>query len=130
MHVAPLPISDPTGSRTAAFVRLVRDEDAARGLATVADDALVLVGAGLALEAYEGRWAAARHAAASRFGIPEDIVELLTAAALCTLTPTMGAFVLARPNEATLDELREWLANYGYRATPARAAMSAGTALA
>jgi hypothetical protein len=124
MHVAHLPLSDPTGSRTAAFLRLVRDEDSTRALAAVADDALVLVGAGLALEAYEGRWAAARHAAASRFGIPDDVVELLTAAALSALTPTMGAFVLARANEATLDELRSWLANHGYRAMPARATMA------
>lgn len=128
MHVAILPTSDPTGSRTAAFVRLVRDEDADRALATVADDTLVLVGAGLALEAYEGRWAAAQQAAAYRFGIPADVVELLTAAALCALTPTMGAFVLARPNEASLDELRGWLAHHGYRAIPARAAMTAGEA--
>ncbi|WP_047524300.1 hypothetical protein [Microbacterium sp. ZOR0019] len=112
-----LPLTDPTGSRTAAYVRLVRNEDATRSLADVTDETLVSVGAGLAVEAFEGRWATARDAAASRFEIPSEVIELLTAAALAALTPTMGAFVLARPNEATIDELRAWLARHGLKAT-------------
>ncbi|MFI8594604.1 hypothetical protein ACIGCK_09300 [Microbacterium sp. NPDC078428] len=113
------PLTDPTGTRRETFLRLIRDEDIMRSLDTVDDATLVTVGAGLAVEAFEGRWIGTRDLAAARFGIPLDVVELLAAAALAVLTPTMGALVLARPNEATIAELRIWLASHGYRATPA-----------
>ncbi|MEX8057405.1 hypothetical protein [Microbacterium sp. 16-032] len=116
-----LPLSDPTGTRRKAFLSLVRDEDIMHSLDSVADDTLVTIGLGLALEAYEGRWNGTRDLAAARFGIPADVVELLAAAALTALLPTMGAIILARPNDATLAELRTWLASNGYRAAPARA---------
>ncbi|PCE15913.1 hypothetical protein AUC47_10330 [Microbacterium sp. SZ1] len=115
-----LPLTDPAGTRRDAFLALVRDEDIMHALDTVPDDTIVAVGAGLAVEAYEGRWDGTRGLASARFGIPADVVELLAAAALTALLPTMGAHVLARPNEATLTELRNWLASHGYHATPAR----------
>lgn len=119
MPSAALPLTDPTGTRRDAFLALVRDEDILHSLDGVPDDTLVAVGLGLALEAYEGRWNGTRDLAAARFGIPRDVVELLAAAALTSLLPTMGALVLARPNEATLGELRAWLATHGYRTAPA-----------
>lgn len=115
-----LPLTDPTGTRREAFLALVHAEDIMHSLDTVPDDTLVSVGLGLALEAYEGRWNGTRDLAAARFDIPADIIELLAAAALTALTPTMGAVVLARPAEATLGELRLWLASHGYKATVAR----------
>lgn len=115
-----LPLTDPTGTRRDAFLALVRDEDIMHSLDAVPDDTLVTVGLGLAIEAYEGRWNGSRDLAVARFDIPADVVELLAAAALTALTPTMGAVVLARPNEATLGELRAWLASRGYKATVAR----------
>lgn len=114
-----LPLTDPTGTRRETFLTLIRDEDIMRSLDTVDDATLVTVGTGLAVEAFEGRWIGTRDLAAARFGIPLDVVELLAAAALAVLTPTMGALVLARPNEATIAELRIWLASLGYRAAPA-----------
>lgn len=114
-----LPLTDPTGTRRQTFLTLIRDEDIMHSLDTVDDATLVTVGTGLAVEAFLGRWIGTRDLAAARFGIPLDVVELLAAAALAVLTPTMGALVLARPNEATLAELRTWLATHGYRATPA-----------
>lgn len=114
-----LPLTDPTGTRRQTFLTLIRDEDIMHSLDTVDDATLVTVGTGLAVEAFLGRWIGTRDLAAARFGIPLDVVELLAAAALAVLTPTMGALVLARPNEATLAELRTWLASHGYRATPA-----------
>ncbi len=115
-----LPLTDPTGTRRDAFLALVRDEDIMHTLDAVPDDTLVRIGLGLAVEAYSGRWEGARDLAVARFDIPADVVELLAAAALTALTPTMGAVVLARPTEATLDELRAWLASHGYKATVAR----------
>ncbi|MGN6128684.1 MAG: hypothetical protein ACTHON_19175 [Humibacter sp.] len=115
-----LPLTDPTGTRRDAFLALVRDEDIMHTLDTVPDDTLVTVGLGLAVEAYAGRWNGSRDLAVARFDIPADVVELLAAAALTALTPTMGAIVLARPTEATLGELRAWLASHGYKATAAR----------
>lgn len=114
-----LPLTDPTGTRRETFLTLIRDEDIMHSLDTVDDATLVTVGTGLAVEAFEGRWIGTRDLAAARFGIPLDVVELLAAAALAVLTPTMGALVLARPNEATIAEFRTWLASHGYRATPA-----------
>ncbi|WP_404433284.1 hypothetical protein LG299_02700 [Microbacterium lacus] len=114
-----MPLTDPTGTRRAAFLKLVRDEDIMRSLDSVDDDTLVTIGTGLAVEAFEGRWIGTRDLAVARFGIPADVVELLAAAALTALTPNMGALVLARPNEATLAEVRAWLASYGFKATPA-----------
>ena len=114
-----LPLTDPTGTRRETFLTLIRDEDIMHSLDTVDDATLVTVGTGLAVEAFEGRWIGTRDLAAARFGIPLDVVELLAAASLAVLTPTMGALVLARPNEATIAELRTWLASHGYRATPA-----------
>ncbi|MET3467916.1 hypothetical protein [Microbacterium sp. 1262] len=115
-----LPLTDPTGTRREAFLALVRDEDIMHTLDGIADDTIVGLGLGLAVEAYERRWDGTRGLAAARFGIPADVVELLAAAALTALLPTMGAVVLSHPNEATLAELRAWLASHGYRATPAR----------
>jgi hypothetical protein len=114
-----MPLTDPTGTRREAFLKLVRDEDIMRSLASVDDDTLVTIGTGLAVEAFEGRWNGTRDLAVARFGIPADVVELLAAAALTALTPNMGALVLARPNEATLAEVRTWLASHGFKATPA-----------
>lgn len=121
MHTTDLPLTDPTGSRREAFLTLVRDEDIMHTLDTVDDATLVSIGTGLAVEAFEGRWNGTRDLAATRFGIPRDVVELLAAAALTALTPNMGALVLARPNEATLAEVRTWLASHGFKATPAHA---------
>ncbi len=120
------PLTDPTGSRREAFLRLIRDADITHELDGVTDDNLVAVGAGLAVAAFEGRWAVTRNAAVEHFAIPGDVIELVAAAALAALTPTMGAFVLARPNEATLDELRTWLAAQGYKATLTYPARKAG----
>ncbi|MCD2169570.1 hypothetical protein LPW41_07615 [Microbacterium sp. JC 701] len=119
MTSSTLPLIDSAGTRRNAFLALVRDEDIMRSLDTVPDDTLVTVGLGLAVEAYEGRWNGSRDLAVARFDIPADVVELLAAAALTALTPTMGAIVLARPTEATLGELRAWLASHGFKATVA-----------
>lgn len=119
MTSATLPLTDSTGTRRAAYLALVRGEDIMHTLDTVPDDTLVTAGLGLAVEAYAGRWDGSRGLAVARFGIPADVVELLAAAALTALTPTMGAIVLARPNEATLGELRTWLASHGFKATVA-----------
>ncbi|MCZ4301359.1 hypothetical protein [Microbacterium oxydans] len=89
----------------------------------VDDDTLVAIGTGLAVEAFEGRWTGTRDLAVARFDIPADVVELLAAAALTALTPTMGALVLARPNEATLAEVRAWLKSHGFKASPAHASL-------
>ncbi len=119
MAATTLPLTDPTGTRREAFLALVRDEDIMHSLDNVPDDTLVNIGLGLAVEAYQNRWEGTRGLAEARFGIPADVVELLAAAALAALLPTMGAVVLARPNDATLAELRSWLASHGFRATPA-----------
>lgn len=121
MTSAHLPLTDPTGTRRETFLTLVRNEDIMHTLDTIDDDTLVSVGTGLAVEAFEGRWIGTRELAAARFGIPCDAIELLAAAALTALTPTMGALVLARPNEATLAEIRAWLKSHGFKAAPARA---------
>ncbi|MCJ1707945.1 hypothetical protein [Microbacterium sp. VKM Ac-2923] len=115
-----LPLTDPTGTRREAFLALVRDEDIMHSLDNVPDDTLVNIGLGLAVEAYENRWEGTRGLAVTRFGVPSDVIELLAAAALAALLPTMGAVILARPNEATLANLRAWLASHGFRATPTR----------
>lgn len=119
MTATTLPLTDPTGTRREAFLALVRDEDIMHSLDNVPDDTIVNIGLGLAVEAYENRWEGTRGLAVARFGVPTDVIELLAAAALAALLPTMGAVVLARPNEATLAELRTWLASHGFRATPA-----------
>lgn len=111
--------TDPTGTRRDAFLALVRNEDIMHSLDTVPDDTLVTVGLGLAIEAYSGRWEGTRDRAVARFDIPDDVVELLAAAALTALTPSIGAVVLTRPNEATLRELRACLASHGCKATVA-----------
>ncbi|MDF2554238.1 MAG: hypothetical protein K0R60_133 [Microbacterium sp.] len=102
------------------YLTLVRDEDIMHTLDHVADDVIIEVGTGLAVEAYERRYDSTRALASARFGIPGDVIDLLTSAALTALYPTMGAAILARPNEATLRELRHLLAAHGLRITEHR----------
>ncbi|MEV8272552.1 hypothetical protein [Microbacterium sp. NPDC077184] len=106
-----------TDEARAAFVQAVRDNDILASLTSTPDADLIQLGAGLAVEAYEGRWGAAVAIAQAFYRIPADVLELLAAAYLAHVAPGMGAALLLRPNEATIADLRGILARAGHNYT-------------
>ena len=122
-----LPKIDPHGTRRAAFIQTIRDEDIMGSLRATGDDDLVHLGLGLAVEAYEGRWSATLSIAEAFYRIPADILELLAAATLTHLTPNMGAALLLRPNEATITDLRAILRRAGHDVSVTYKTISAPT---
>lgn len=103
----------PTTVRRAAYLRMVRDGDILQTFKATPDDDLVQFGAGLAVEAFEGRYDSARWQAREFYGIPEDAADLAAAAYLATVTPTMGAVIMQRPTEGSIREIRAWLRSHG-----------------
>lgn len=97
----------PTVDSRALYLRTLADEDILGSLRGVNPDTLVEVGAGLAIEAYEGmsRYISAREVAAAFYDIPPDVCDLLAATALATLYPATGAVILARPGEDAIDAI-------------------------
>ncbi|MDT0179938.1 hypothetical protein Q9S36_06900 [Microbacterium sp. ARD31] len=111
------PVALAVDERRERFAVLIRQEDVLHTFDGVDLDLLVSFARGLALEAYEGRYEAARWQAREFYGIPEDACDLATAVALTVYTPRMTAALISRPNEGTMQQLRRKLRLHGLNLT-------------
>ncbi|MDI9890564.1 hypothetical protein [Microbacterium sp. IEGM 1404] len=102
-------------ARRAAYLAAVAREDASGTFASTDPDLLLDLGAGLAVQAFEGQYGAAVAQAVNGYGIPREALDLLAAAYLAEVAPVMAAAILAQPNEGSAKAIRGWLRRSGYR---------------